>query len=116
MSRKLNPAREGRWAVVTGASSGIGRAHAFELAERGFSVLLVGRDQQRLAATAAELESRHHVETTLARLDLTEADAAERLLEAIGDGRSGSWSSSPARARRASSSTSRSRSISRAST
>lgn len=85
MPRTLTPSRDGRWAVVTGGSSGIGRAHAFELAERGFAVLLVGRDAARLDATAADLRQRHGVETAVARIDLTAPDAAERVLQSVGD-------------------------------
>ncbi len=44
----------GRIAIVTGASSGIGRAVAVLLAARGAKVLAVGRDRQRLAELAAE--------------------------------------------------------------
>ena len=85
MARRLTPAHEGRWAVVTGASSGIGRAHALELAGRGFSVVLVGRDATRLDSAAAELRRRHRVETAVAQVDLTGPDAAERLLGTVGD-------------------------------
>jgi NADP-dependent 3-hydroxy acid dehydrogenase YdfG len=45
---------ENKCAVVTGASSGVGRAIALELAREGASVALVGRDQARLAAVAKE--------------------------------------------------------------
>lgn len=86
MTTTLTPAREGRWAIVTGGSSGIGRAHAFELAARGFDIVLVGRDQPRLDSTAATLRTQHGVEVNTVRLDLAEADAAERLLDAL-DGR-----------------------------
>lgn len=46
----------GRIAIVTGASSGIGRAIAVLLAARGAKVVAVGRDQPRLAALAAEAD------------------------------------------------------------
>ena len=56
---------EGRVALVTGASSGIGRATAVLLAERGARVMGIGRDQERLQALADETG----VETIAASLD-----------------------------------------------
>jgi NAD(P)-dependent dehydrogenase (short-subunit alcohol dehydrogenase family) len=50
----------GRWVVVTGASSGLGRATAAELAAHGARVVLVGRDESRLAQASAELGSAEH--------------------------------------------------------
>ncbi len=47
-----------RGAVVTGAGSGIGRAIAFSLARSGWSVLLVGRDPEKLRTVAAEMDAR----------------------------------------------------------
>lgn len=43
----------GRWVVVSGASSGLGRAVAIELARHGARLVLLGRDEVRLAETAA---------------------------------------------------------------
>jgi 17beta-estradiol 17-dehydrogenase / very-long-chain 3-oxoacyl-CoA reductase len=51
--------RYGAWAVVTGATDGIGRAVAFRLAASGLGLVLVGRNQEKLAAVAAEIKARH---------------------------------------------------------
>jgi len=51
-------ARKGAWAVVTGASDGIGREFAFQLAKAGFNVLLVARNKGLLDSTAAEIENK----------------------------------------------------------
>ena len=45
----------GRWAVVTGATDGIGKAYAVELAKRGLSVVIIARSVEKLAAVAAEI-------------------------------------------------------------
>lgn len=48
-----------RWGLVTGASKGIGRSLAFELAKRGINVLLMARSSDVLASMCAEIESKH---------------------------------------------------------
>ncbi|KAJ1025209.1 hypothetical protein NDA16_002713 [Ustilago loliicola] len=44
------------WAVVTGATDGIGREFALQLAKKGFNILLVSRSPEKLGAVAAEIE------------------------------------------------------------
>jgi short-subunit dehydrogenase len=46
---------ETRWAVITGASSGFGAIFADQLAKRGLSLLLAGRDEARLSAVAKQV-------------------------------------------------------------
>lgn len=72
----------GSWAVVTGASSGIGKAFACELASLGFNLLLVARRHPELLALSRELEHQFVVKTDVLTLDLSNSDATESLIGA----------------------------------
>lgn len=67
-------------ALVTGASVGIGRALAAELASRGTALVLVARDEERLTALGAELTRLHGVAVEVLPADLT-VDADRRRVE-----------------------------------
>lgn len=72
----------GRVVVVTGGSSGIGRAAAHAFAERGDRVAVVARGKEALAATATELRERSpHVLTFSA--DVTDPDALDGVVEDV---------------------------------
>ena len=71
-------------AIVTGASVGIGRALAVELASHGFDLALVARDRARLAEVAAQVAGSYGVHTAPIALDLTGPAAVDTLLEALG--------------------------------
>ena len=66
--------RYGKWAVVTGATDGIGQAIAKELARRGMSILLVGRNAEKLARSKALVEAEPNVgEVETVRIDLSDS-------------------------------------------
>ncbi|KAA9333157.1 SDR family oxidoreductase [Hymenobacter busanensis] len=67
------------FALITGASRGIGRALALEFARRGYGLLLVARSADTLAALAAEAQAQHGVSAAFLALDLTAPDAATRV-------------------------------------
>ncbi|MCK8683719.1 MULTISPECIES: SDR family NAD(P)-dependent oxidoreductase [Pseudomonas] len=66
-------------ALVTGASSGIGAVYAQRLAARGFDLLLVARDQERLEAAASALRDAHGVQVEVLKADLTQKDDVLKL-------------------------------------
>lgn len=68
----------GDWAVVTGASSGIGLEFSRALAARGYSIVAVSNQPAELEATAAELR-RAGVRAIAACIDLTAPDAADEV-------------------------------------
>ncbi|XP_040380861.1 very-long-chain 3-oxoacyl-CoA reductase 1-like [Oryza brachyantha] len=63
--------RYGEWAVVTGPTSGIGRAMALELAARGLDVVLVGRDRAKLREVADAVTRSHGVRTKTVVFDFS---------------------------------------------
>jgi len=77
--------RYGAWALVTGASSGIGAELARALARDRVSVVLAARRGDRLRALAAELEKDHGVETRVVEVDLATEAGVAQLLGAVSD-------------------------------
>jgi uncharacterized protein len=75
-------AKYGPWAVIAGASEGTGECYARELAAMGLNLLLVSRRKGALEALGTELNAKHGIEYQTLALDLSEADAGLRILEA----------------------------------
>lgn len=65
----------GQWAVVTGATDGIGKAYASALAKKGLKIVLVSRSTSKLDAAAQELKSEYNVDTQQLTVDFSTADA-----------------------------------------
>jgi short-subunit dehydrogenase len=67
-------------ALVTGASAGIGREYCRLLAGRGYDLILVARDAERLRALAAELERSHGVRAEALAADLARDEELDRVV------------------------------------
>ncbi len=70
----------GPWAVITGASDGIGKAFAEELAARQMNVVLVARRKPQLDSLAQELIAQHGVESLVIEADLSTPDGNQELI------------------------------------
>ncbi|XP_061103752.1 very-long-chain 3-oxoacyl-CoA reductase-B-like isoform X1 [Conger conger] len=68
---KTDLRKYGQWAVVTGATSGIGRAYANELAKRGLDIVLVSRSEEKLHIAAMEIEKLYGRKTRIIQADFT---------------------------------------------
>lgn len=76
--------RYGPWALVTGASAGIGAEFARQLAGRGLGVILVARRARVLQALAAGLEREHGVEARTVAVDLTDPAFLDAIRPVVG--------------------------------
>lgn len=76
------PDLRGKTALVTGASSGLGREFALQLAAMGAGLVLTARREDRLDELGREIPRRHGVPVTTVPLDLTDDDAPDHLFRA----------------------------------
>jgi short-subunit dehydrogenase len=78
-------AKYGPWAVIAGASEGTGAEYARQLAAAGIHCLLVARRAEPLEKIARELTGQYKVQARVLTVDLSAADAAQRMKEAAAD-------------------------------
>jgi short-subunit dehydrogenase len=67
------------WALITGASEGLGREFAILAAQAGFDVILTARQTDKLAALSHELQRAYHVEVVVLPANLAAPEAVEQL-------------------------------------
>jgi short-subunit dehydrogenase len=73
----------GKTALVTGASSGIGKAFAELLAARGYGLILIARRGDRLETLAAELRQKYQIPTHTIVADLAQPDASKHIVDEL---------------------------------
>lgn len=77
--------RYGRWAIVAGASQGIGAAYAEDLASRKLNLILIARRSDVLQSLADRLSRKYQVKVRPIVLDLADSDAPERICREVSD-------------------------------
>src|SRR5437016_11042817 len=85
MRAALNKERFGPWALVTGASSGIGKECARQIAASGINIVLVARREELLKEVGVEFSKRYGVEHRVVVLDVSREDFIGRLTSATND-------------------------------
>lgn len=75
----------GDWALVTGASDGIGKAFCKEIAKAGINVCLVARRENILTQYSHELEKTFGIKTRVIPIDLSKSDSVKALIEKTKD-------------------------------
>ena len=73
-----------KYAVITGASAGIGTCFAKDLAKRGYSLVLVARRRERLEALAKDLKEEYDTDSKIMICDVSKLDECEYLIKEIG--------------------------------
>ncbi|PIQ85820.1 MAG: hypothetical protein COV74_07330 [Candidatus Omnitrophica bacterium CG11_big_fil_rev_8_21_14_0_20_45_26] len=76
-------AKSNQWALVTGASSGIGEAFAYRFAREGRSVILVARSKEKLHTLAKVIQERYHVQTLVIASDLSQTGAPQDVYDFV---------------------------------
>lgn len=71
------------WALITGASAGIGHELAQLFARDRFNLVLVARNETRLAQLAADLKQQHGIETVVLPKDLARSNAAAEIFDTL---------------------------------
>jgi short-subunit dehydrogenase len=83
------------WALITGATDGIGKAYSLHLASYGINIILLGRNEAKLKSLKAEIENLHKITVIYIVLDCSTTDIAQHaaLQETVKQIQAGTYSS-----------------------
>ncbi|KAL7630808.1 UNVERIFIED_CONTAM: hypothetical protein RMT77_018979 [Armadillidium vulgare] len=85
LGRNTNIQKMGKWAVVTGATDGLGKAYALEMAKKNLNVVLISRSQDKLSNVSDEIASKYKVETRTIQADFTRNDIYDKIGKELKD-------------------------------
>eukprot|EP01100_Stratorugosa_tubuloviscum_P005851 TRINITY_DN2575_c2_g1_i1.p1 TRINITY_DN2575_c2_g1~~TRINITY_DN2575_c2_g1_i1.p1 ORF type:complete len:298 (+),score=132.49 TRINITY_DN2575_c2_g1_i1:63-956(+) len=81
--KKLNLNKYGSWALITGASSGLGKEFAIAIAKHGVNCILVGRNIEQLELVSQQLKQQASIQTQCIQIDLSTNEGIANLIEEI---------------------------------
>jgi short-subunit dehydrogenase len=79
--KKLTKENFGEWAVITGASSGIGREMALIISKSGINIVLIARSEEALNKLSSEIKKESEVETKVIVSDLSQAQDIDDIIK-----------------------------------
>lgn len=74
---------EGKTIIITGATSGIGKATAYQLAEMGANLIVTGRRNERLKEIKSELENRFSIKVIVSAFDISDQEACVQFVDSL---------------------------------
>jgi len=80
-----NLKKYGEWAVITGATDGIGKCYALELANRKFNIVLISRTEEKLKNVANEIEEAYGVKVKYMVFDFSKPDGYDTIDDQLKD-------------------------------
>lgn len=83
LGTQTNLKKMGQWAVITGATDGIGKAYAEELARLGIDVVLISRTMSKLQDVAKNIEEEFKVKTKVIQADFNKRDIYDGIKEQL---------------------------------
>jgi len=82
---KFQRQSNGRWALITGASAGIGQAFATVFARNGFNLVLLARREDKLKSIAAQMEKLFEIQTKVLVSDLADPVSTQQAYDSLKD-------------------------------
>ena len=73
--------KNNKYALITGASAGIGKSFALQLAAQGGNLILVARRKDALQTLASEIQSQYQVDCQIISQDMAEANASQNIFK-----------------------------------